>query len=73
VRANAISRTISHPLLLLISALHHHEHFVWPTRGVGHETDVEIDGRVITVRTLAEKPRLFELINLLGTEECDEL
>ena len=54
-------------------ALHDHEHFIWQPRYPGFKTAVPIDGRVVMVETISDKPRLFSLDNLLDDQECDQM
>jgi len=60
---------------LTVIALSHpdREHFMWPVVKVGHTISVEVgeEKQNVTVRTLSPEPRVFELQNLLSSEECD--
>jgi hypothetical protein len=58
---------------LSVLALGKEERFMWPALKVGDEVELEVGGRMVTVRTLALQPRLFEIDNLIDHGECDHI
>lgn len=47
---------------------------MWPGKFVGYKTNIELDGRQITVTTAsANTPRLLLVDNFLSDEECDHM
>ena len=53
-------------------------HFVWPTFGVGHRVELPgvasaYPGKPITLTTLAESPRVFEVENFFSEQDADDL
>jgi prolyl 4-hydroxylase len=51
------------------------ERFVWPFVARGHAVDIAVgpDQRAVTLVSLSDSPRVFEVRNLLSDEECDLL
>lgn len=58
---------------LQVIALAKEERFIWPALRVGDEVSLEVNGRQVTVRTLATQPRIFEIDNLIDPAECDHI
>jgi len=61
------------PLTVITLSAPEREHFMWPVVKVGHTVIVELgeEKQKVTVKTLSPEPRVFELQNLLSSEECD--
>jgi len=61
------------PLTVIALSSPDREHFMWPIVRVGHTVTVEVgeEKHQVTVKTLSPEPRVFELHDLLSSEECD--
>jgi len=50
------------------------EHFFWSAINVGEAVPLTLpSGRKLVVRTLASRPRVFEIENLIDSHECDHI
>jgi prolyl 4-hydroxylase len=69
---NAMHQSVA-PLMALASR--ERERFVWPFVAHGHKVDINVgpDRRAVTLVSLSDSPRIFEVRNLLSDDECDLL
>ena len=49
------------------------QHFVWPVVDEGHSVRLYLHDRVVSMRTLSIRPRVFEIEDLLSASECEHI